>query len=93
MRIDKYLKISRLIKRRTVAKEACDKGRITVNGRVAKAGTDVKIGDAIVITFGSSELEIKVTDLSEKVRKDDASSLYDVIGRTSTNSQSKIFTE
>lgn len=90
MRIDKYLKISRLIKRRTVAKEACDKGRVLVNNRPAKAGTDVTVGDEIVIRFGNSELKVKVAELDEKTatkntRKEDASSLYEVISRTDIN--------
>jgi ribosomal 50S subunit-recycling heat shock protein len=87
MRIDKYLKVSRLIKRRTVAKEACDKGRVFVNGHPAKAGTDVKVGDVVVIKFGNSDLEFKIIDVNEKAKKEDASSLYEIIGRTSTDVQ------
>lgn len=87
MRIDKYLKVSRLIKRRTVAKEACDKGRVLVNDRPAKAGTDVSVGDIIEIRFGNSELKVKVAELDEKnaaknTRKEDASSLYEIISKT-----------
>ncbi len=87
MRLDKYLKISRLIKRRTVAKEACDKGRVEVNGRIAKAGTDVGIGDTMTIRFGNSVLEAKVLAVNEKAKKEDASSLYEIISRTGINSQ------
>jgi ribosomal 50S subunit-recycling heat shock protein len=79
MRLDKFLKNSRIIKRRTVAKDACDQGRIEVNGRIAKPGYDLKIGDVIKITFGSKELEVKVISMPENVRKDDAQDLYEVI--------------
>lgn len=79
MRLDKYLKVSRLIKRRTVANEACDAGRISANGRVVKASYDVKIGDVLEISFGSKNLKIKVTDVKETVAKNDASTLYEVI--------------
>ena len=79
MRIDKYLKVSRLIKRRAVANEACDGGRISVNGKVVKASYDVKIGDEMEIQFGSRILKIRVTDVKEQVGKSDASTLYEVI--------------
>ncbi|MBR4072748.1 MAG: RNA-binding S4 domain-containing protein [Clostridia bacterium] len=79
MRLDKYLKVSRLIKRRTVANEACDAGRVTVNGKVARASYDVKINDVIEITFGTRTVKLKVTDVSEVVRKDDAALLYEII--------------
>ena len=79
MRLDKYLKVSRLIKRRTVANEACDGGRITANRRVVKASYDVKIGDILEITFGNRTVKIKVTDVKETVKKDDASTLYEAI--------------
>ena len=79
MRLDKYLKNSRLIKRRTVAKEACDGGRVSVNGRVAKAGTELEIGDVIHITFGNSSISVKVTALTESPRKEDAQEMYDII--------------
>ncbi len=78
MRLDKYLKVSRLIKRRTVANEACDSGRIAVNGKTAKASYDVKVGDIIEITLGSRALKIKVTDVRETVAKNDASTLYEL---------------
>ena len=79
MRLDKYLKVSRLIKRRTVANEACDAGRITVNGKVARASLDVKINDVIEISFGVRNVKVQVTDISETVRKDDAALLYRII--------------
>ena len=77
MRIDKYLKISRLIKRRTVAHDACEEGRVTVNDKVAKAGTDVKPGDIICIHFGNSEVKVRVVSTPEHVTKDDSSTLYE----------------
>ena len=76
MRLDKYLKVSRLIKRRTVANEACDNARVTVNGRPAKASYDVKVGDIIRISFGRGELAVEVLAVAEAVRKDDASAMY-----------------
>lgn len=79
MRLDKYLKVSRLIKRRTVANEACDGGRVSVNGKVVKASYDVKIGDEIEIRFGSKALKVRVTEVKEQVGKGDASSLYEAI--------------
>ena len=79
MRLDKYLKVSRIIKRRTVAKEACDGGRVTVNGRVAKAGTEVKIGDELTIRFGNRLGRYEITDVSEVVRKENAAQMYRVL--------------
>ena len=79
MRIDKYLKVSRIIKRRTVANEACDASHICVNGRPAKASYDVKVGDLIEVTFGARTLRIRVLDVKETVGKDAASSLYEVV--------------
>ena len=79
MRLDKYLKVSRLIKRRTVANEACDGGRVMANGRVVKASYEVKVGDILEITFGSKTLKLKVTEVKETVAKNDASTLYEVI--------------
>lgn len=76
MRLDKFLKVSRLIKRRTVANEACDAGRISVNGKVAKASLNVKSGDIIEIVFGNKEVKVEVLDVQETVRKDDAKELY-----------------
>ena len=76
MRLDKYLKVSRLIKRRTVANEACDNGRISVNGRVVKASYEVKVGDKIEINLGSRTVAVEVLQIAETVRKDDAVGLY-----------------
>ncbi len=76
MRLDKYLKVSRIIKRRTVANEACDSGRVSVNGKPAKAGLDVKEGDIIEIAFGSNTTKIEVLSVRESVRKEDAVSMY-----------------
>lgn len=77
MRLDKYLKVSRLIKRRTVANEACDAGKITVNDKVARASDDVKVGDVIEITLGSKSVKVKVTEVKEVVRKEDAATMYE----------------
>ena len=79
MRLDKFLKVSRLIKRRTIAKEMCDKGRIAVNGRIAKAGTDVKSGDELVITFGQKRITVKINEVKETAKKEDASSMVTII--------------
>ena len=76
MRLDKYLKVSRLIKRRTVANEACDAGRVLVNDRPAKASVNAKAGDIIEIQFGTSSVKVEVLDVQETVRKDDAKELY-----------------
>ena len=76
MRLDKYLKVSRLIKRRTIANEACDSGRVEVNGRVVKASYDVKEGDVIQITLGERKIKIQVLDVKEHVLKNDAALLY-----------------
>ena len=76
MRLDKYLKVSRLIKRRTVANEACDGQRVTVNGRSAKASYDVKVWDVIEIAFGQRSLRVEVLDVAEHTTKADASALY-----------------
>ena len=79
MRLDKYLKNSRIIKRRTVAKDACEQGRVEVNGKVAKPGQELKIGDVIQVTFGSNVLRVRVLAMPEAVRKDDADALYEVL--------------
>ena len=76
MRLDKYLKVSRLIKRRTVANEACDNGRISVNGRVVKASYDVTVGDKIEISMGMRTVAVEVLQVAETVRKDDATAMY-----------------
>lgn len=79
MRLDKYLKVSRIIKRRTVAKEACDGGRVRINNKVAKAGTDVKEGDIIEISFASRKILARILKVVEHVRKEDASSMYEIV--------------
>lgn len=76
MRLDKYLKVSRLIKRRTVANEACDAGRVSANGRPVKASYDVKVGDVLEIQFGQRTVKLEVLAVAEAVRKDDASAMY-----------------
>ena len=76
MRLDKYLKVSRLIKRRTVANEACDNGRISVNGRVVKASYEVKVGDRIEIAMGPRIVAVEVVQVADNVRKDDAGAMY-----------------
>ena len=76
MRLDKYLKISRLIKRRTVANEACDNGRVTLNGRIARASAEVKPGDIIGISFGNREPRVEVLTVQENVRKEAAADLF-----------------
>ena len=79
MRIDKFLKVSRVIKRRTVANEACDRGRVSVNGKPAKAGTDVKPGDIVEVAFAGGKTKFEILNVSETVRKDDAKELYRII--------------
>jgi ribosomal 50S subunit-recycling heat shock protein len=76
MRLDKYLKVSRLIKRRTVANEACDAGRVLVNGKPAKASVNVKENDIIEIQFGTKAVKVQVTDVQETVKNDEAKELY-----------------
>ncbi len=76
MRLDKYLKVSRLIKRRTVAAEACGAGKVSVNGKVAKASYDVKVGDTISLTFGEKVVSVQVVSVLEHVRKEDADAMY-----------------
>ena len=79
MRLDKYLKVSRIIKRRTVAKEACEGGRVSINDKVAKPSTDVKEGDIIVINFANRTLKAEIVNITEHVRKDDAKDMYRII--------------
>lgn len=76
MRLDKYLKVSRLIKRRTVANEACDAGRVLINDKVAKASVDVKVGDVIEIQFGMKAVKVQVTDIKETTKKDEAKDMF-----------------
>lgn len=79
MRLDKYLKVSRLIKRRTVANEACDAEKVSVNGKPARASYDVKEGDIIEISIGSKPLKVRVLDVKEFTKKEDAAALYEVV--------------
>ncbi len=79
MRLDKYLKVSRIIKRRTVANEACDNGRIEVNGRVVKASYDVKVGDVMTISMGKNSITVKVLSITEMVGKENAKEMYEVV--------------
>ena len=79
MRLDKYLKVSRIIKRRTVAKEICEAGRIMVNGHTAKAGHELKIGDTLDIAMGNRRLKVQVAELKETVRANEADTLYEVL--------------
>ena len=76
MRLDKYLKVSRLIKRRTVANEACDNARVSVNGRPAKASYDVKVGDVTTMQFGARTVQVEVLKVADNVRKEDAAAMY-----------------
>lgn len=79
MRLDKYLKVSRLIKRRTIANEACDAGKVSVNGKEARASYDVKVGDVIEITLGSRSVKVKVTAVKEVGRKEEADTMYEAV--------------
>ncbi|WP_460909895.1 RNA-binding S4 domain-containing protein, partial [Staphylococcus aureus] len=79
MRLEKYLKVTRLIKRRTLAKEVSDQGRITINGNVAKAGSDVKVEDVLTIRFGQKLVTVKVTALNEQASKDNEKGMYEII--------------
>lgn len=76
MRLDKFLKVSRIIKRRTIANEACDAGRVMINGKPAKASATVKVGDIIEVGFGSKAVKVEVLDLQETTKKDDAKELF-----------------
>lgn len=82
MRLDKYLKVSRLIKRRTVAKEVCDGGKVKINGNVAKAGSNVKVGDKLLITFGERQVQAEILEVRENVKADEAKTLYRLIEGT-----------
>ena len=79
MRLDKYLKVSRIIKRRTVAKEACDGGRVSINGKAAKAGAEVKEGDVLEIRFGEKMAKFRILQVAETVRKNDAGLMYELL--------------
>lgn len=79
MRLDKYLKVSRIIKRRTIANEVCDAGKVVVNGKVARASLDVKVNDIIEISFGAKNVKVQVLNIAETVKKDDAILMYKII--------------
>lgn len=79
MRLDKYLKVSRIIKRRTVANEACDAGRVIVNGKPARASYDVKNGDVIEIAFGARTVKVEVLSVADVIKKEDAATLYKIV--------------
>lgn len=82
MRLDKFLKVSRVIKRRTVANDVCSQGRVTVNGRTAKPSVKLKVGDVVSIAFGNGLVTFKVLSIEQTVRKEDASSMYEIIEDT-----------
>ena len=90
MRLDKFLKISRLIKRRTVAKEVADKGRISINGKIAKSSNKVAINDVLTIVFGNKTLEVKVLALHESTKKEDAASMYEILSETENANSSNL---
>ncbi|MDR1573070.1 MAG: RNA-binding S4 domain-containing protein [Clostridiales Family XIII bacterium] len=79
MRIDKFLKNARLIKRRTIAKEACDRERVFIGDRPVKPGAEVKVGDIVRVQFGNGEIKVRVTALTESSRKEDAASMYEIL--------------
>ncbi|MGA9174303.1 MAG: RNA-binding S4 domain-containing protein [Thermoactinomyces sp.] len=80
MRLDKFLKVSRLIKRRTLAKEVCDQGRVSINGKAAKAGTNVAVGDEITIRFGHKTVTARVEAIRESAKKEDAGQMFTILG-------------
>lgn len=82
MRLDKYLKVSRLIKRRTVANDACDTSRITVNGKIAKASYSVKIGDLITVAFGTKSVTVRVLDIRDTTKKAESAGMYEVVSES-----------
>ena len=90
MRLDKFLKISRIIKRRSVAKEVADKGRIQINGKLAKSSSDVKVGDIMKIQFGNKTMEVKVVELHESPKKEDAQKMYELLAETRTKNSEEI---
>ncbi|APM37509.1 RNA-binding S4 domain-containing protein [Clostridium kluyveri] len=79
MRLDKYLKVSRIIKRRTIAKEACEGGRVTINGKIAKPSTEVKEGDIIEIKYANRSLKAKILDIQNHVKKEEVQNMYEII--------------
>ncbi|MGB3160137.1 RNA-binding S4 domain-containing protein [Carnobacterium sp.] len=89
MRLDKFLKISRIIKRRTIAKEVADKGRIQVNGVVAKSSSDVKVGDELTISFGNKTMIVKIEKIVESTKKEETKEMYTIISEKSKTDESK----
>ncbi len=89
MRLDKYLKVSRIIKRRTVANEACSGGRVTLNGKVAKPGAEVKVGDIMTIRFGDKLGQYEILSIQETVRKDSAAEMYRIISEDAGMAQER----
>ena len=85
MRLDKFLKVSRIIKRRTIAKEVSDKGRIAINGKQAKSSTDVKVGDEMTIQFGNKTLELRIDKIVDTTKKDEAQEMYTILKETIVN--------
>ena len=91
MRLDKYLKVSRIIKRRPVAKEVADKGRIKINGVLAKSSTDLKVNDQIEVRFGNKVLTVKVLEMLDSTKKEDASKMYEIISETRIEANENVF--
>ncbi|KMJ56626.1 hypothetical protein AB685_20825 [Bacillus sp. LL01] len=91
MRLDKFLKVSRLIKRRTLAKEVCDQGRITINGLQAKAGSNVKPGDELIVRFGQKLVTVEINEVKETSRKEEASSMYTIVKEESLQDKNQPF--
>ncbi len=89
MRLDKFLKISRIIKRRTIAKEVADKGRIQVNGLVAKSSSDVKVGDELIISFGNKTMVVKIDKIVESTKKEETKEMYTVISEKLKSDENK----
>jgi len=89
VRADKFLKVSRIIKRRTVAKEACETDRIMINGKQAKPSSEVKVGDVLTVKFGNGEISVRIKEIAEHVPKNDASNLYEIIAENRENKESK----
>ena len=89
VRADKFLKVSRIIKRRTVAKEACETDRIMINGKQAKPSSEVKVGDVLTVKFGNGQISVRIKDIAEHVPKNDASNLYEIIAENRENKESK----
>ncbi|RXJ00917.1 RNA-binding S4 domain-containing protein [Anaerobacillus alkaliphilus] len=91
MRLDKFLKVSRLIKRRTLAKEVSDQGRITINDQVAKASSTVKVGDELKVRFGQKIVTVRIDDIKETSKKDEAANMYTIVGEEKLNTEENLF--